>query len=138
MWGLCPDTYLSFTVTLTGSQLQPFVFPQSVRAFGIDHEAFGLGDGVRLAPTPPRMPDSDLSQSGAQPLFVAIESLRPILLHRTVLADHPAGTPLRDPELLDEHNNHSPPTVGAHQFPRLISVSMSMSRACSATSFLRR
>ena len=109
-----------------------------MRAFGIDHEAFGLGDGVRLAPAPPRMPDGDLPQSGAQPLFAVIGLLRPILLHRTVLADHPAGTPLRDPEPFDEHNHRSPPTVGAHQFPRLISLSMSMSRACSATSFLSR
>ena len=84
------------------------------------------------------MPDGDLPQSGAQPLFAVIGLLRPILLHRTVLADHPAGTPLRDPEPFDEHNHRSPPTVGAHQFPRLISLSMSMSRACSATSFLSR
>lgn len=91
---------------------------------------------MRLAPAPPRMPEGDLAQSGAQPRFVAIGSARPTLLHRTVLADPPAGTPVRDPELLNKHNHPPPPTVGAHKFPRLISLSMSISRACSATNFL--
>ena len=36
-----------------GRTVQPFVISQSVRAFGIDHEAFGFGDGVRPMPAPP-------------------------------------------------------------------------------------
>lgn len=64
-----------------------------MRAFGIDYQAFGLGDSVRLAPPPPRVTDGDFAQSGAQLLFVLMRSLRLIFLHRAMLADHPGGTP---------------------------------------------
>ena len=55
-----------------------------------------------------------------------------------MLARDPAGTALGDPEDGDEQVDCSASSFGAQKFPRDSSLSMSMSKACSATSFRLR
>lgn len=62
----------------------------------------------------------------------------PAALGGTVLTDHRPHATLGDPEPLLQHLHSAAPAVGAHQFPRLRSLSMSMSKAWSATNFFSR
>src|SRR5690606_3849389 len=117
---------------------QPFGDPQPAGAFTVDHQPLPGGDRMGFTPSPPRMGRRDLPQPGPQPFLTV--GWRPgwLPLGRAGLPDQSAGPPLRCPEPLLQHHHGTAAPLGAHQFPRFSSLSMSMSSAWSATIFFNR
>src|SRR5690606_32566390 len=116
---------------------QPGLTPQAPGAFAVDHQALGPAQRVRFAPAPPRMFAGDLPQPVGQHPISRPGAHRPTL-HRPGLPGNPAGPPFRHPEPLPQHRHGPAAAVRAQKFPREISLSMSISRACSATIFFNR
>gem|GEM_PF-1938952 len=116
---------------------ESFAFPDPVQALGVDLPAVTaqqLGDGAIARPRFPCRDRSDrLGQRSVLQRFRAA-----VTVGGARLAHHPAGPALAHiegcPQVVDSFSAAN----RAHHFPRLISLSMSMSRACSATSFLSR
>ena len=87
---------------------------------------------------PPPAPAGSLHRKGTQgQLFVGRDRWRQAL-GGAGLIDHRTGSTFRYPELLSEGDYGPPAAVRGQKFPRFSSLSMSMSRAWSATIRLRR
>jgi hypothetical protein len=93
---------------------------------------------MRRLPAPPRVFEGDLPQPAADLLLALGSRAGREPLGRAVLAGHPAGPTLRDPEAIDEPDHCSPASLRGQKFPSASSLSMALSSSASANSFFNR
>ena len=117
---------------------QALLAPNTAGALAIDPPTLPQQDLMRCLPTPTRVIAGDLAQASSQTLLLGAGRPPGLALPRAVLTDHTARPALRDPETLLQ-NQYAPATaLRGQNFPSANSLSMSISNACSATSFLSR
>lgn len=108
--------------------LQPFLTPQSLRAFTVGHQTVGVAEGVRFAPSPTRMLARDLSQLLPKDLLGLVDA-SPTALDRPRLTHHSTCSAFGYPEPFPQYFHGPAAAVRAYQFPRFNSLSMSRSKA---------
>ncbi len=128
------------SAVLFSRDLHVFLFPKPMHPLVVDLPAGGNNRPVDARTTETRPSSSNTPHLSEQAPFIGTLP-RTISLGAAGLAQHPAGSTLGNllrPQTTT-HFFHGPsPTFGAYQFPWAASLRISMSRACSATSFFSR
>jgi len=118
--------------------LEALLPPEPLHPLVVHQPALPPQQAVGHAPAPADVLGCDLAEPTPQLGLLDADNLAAMTLGAAVLAHHPAGEPLRNPEQGAQSLNGSAAPLRAQKFPSASSLSMAFSNSASARSFLRR
>jgi len=118
--------------------LESFLPPEPVQPFVVHQPAFPAQQAVSHPPSPADVLSNDLPESTPELGLLDLDDPAAMALGAAVLAHHPAGKPLRNPDQGAQDLNSPAATLRAQKFSSANSLGMAVSSSDSAGSFLRR